>query len=54
MDVNMDKSLIEKLKDVIRKHHLETGERVESVNVDWRRWINGYADIENVSIRLEK
>lgn len=50
----MDKSLIEKLKDVINQHHLETGERVESVNVCWDRWVNGDADIEKVSIMLEK
>lgn len=50
----MDKSLIEKLKEVIEQHHQDTGERVKSFFVDWQFYIGKKADVHKVDINLEK
>ncbi len=46
----MDKTLIEKLKEVIQQHSDLTGERVYSFHVDWEELIDGSSIVEKVNV----
>ncbi len=51
----MEKSLIDKLKEVIEQHHKENGERVESVRFVWARGITPKNDcLIETKVSIEK
>ncbi len=47
-------SLIDKLKDVIEKHYSDTGERLESFDVEWEILVGSKARPADVSVRVNK
>lgn len=50
----MDKTLIEKLKEVIQQHHDLTGERVVSLHTEWQSIIKGDSYLTRVRLDIEK
>ncbi len=54
-ELEMEKSLIDKLKEVIEQHHKENGERVESVRFVWARGITPKNDcLIETKVSIEK
>lgn len=49
-----EKSLIEKLREIFQQHEIETGERVESVSMNWNNVIESNSTIEKIGIYIEK
>lgn len=51
----MEKSLIDKLKEVIAEHYEETGEKLYGLNVGWYITVSGSNDaISDVRVELRK
>ena len=53
----MDKTLIEKLKEVIQQHQGLTGERVVNFYCDWTNTFDGHSQkprIVKVNVNIEK
>ena len=50
----MDKTLIEKLKEVIQQHHDSTGERVVSLHTEWVLFFDGNSQLVKVHLNIEK
>jgi len=50
----MDKSLIDKLTEVIKEHEKQTGERVTGFSVNWHLRMGGGGDVAIVDITLTK
>lgn len=50
----MDKTLIEKLKEVIQQHQDLTGERVVNFYCDWTNTFDSNSQIVKVNVNIEK
>lgn len=50
----MDKTLIEKLKEVIQQHQYSTGEKVVNFYCDWASTFDGNSQIVKVNVNIEK
>lgn len=50
----MDKTLIEKLKEVIQQHTDLTGERAVSLHAEWVLFLDGNSQLVKININVEK
>lgn len=50
----MDKTLIDKLKEVIQQHYDLTGEKLIMLNTDWLFYIDGNHKLMKINLNVEK
>lgn len=50
----MDKTLIQRIREVIEQHQKETGERVTTVYPEWHLELGGNASIKHIKVSIEK